>query len=313
MKTPKGSPDQRLRALAARQYGVVSREQALAAGLPPDAITWRLRAGEWTRVLPVVYALAGTPGGWPRPLMAAQLWAGPSAVVSHRAAAGLFELQGVPIGTVELLTTASRSYAPAGIKLHRSGLLPRREWGLKGQFRVTSPIRTLIDLAAVVDPITWEVAAESAFRKDDTILCRLADRVAELSPIGWRGLPTIRAFLASRDPNAAPSESFLETLFLHLFADCGLPDPVRQYEVYDEAGYIVRIDFAFPAIKLAILTDGYETHMGRRPFERDRRTANRLALQGWMVLYITWKRLMEAPEQVKTELLAAHAARVAAS
>lgn len=74
---------------------------------------------------------------------------------------------------------------------------------------------------------------------------------------------------------------------------------------------MLRLDFAHPRIKLAILTDGYETHMGRLRFERDRQQANRLALQGWAVLCITWKRLIEEPERVKVEPLAAYTTRMA--
>jgi len=249
---------------------------------------------------------------WPQPLVAALLWAGPNAVVSHRAAAGLFKLEGIPVGTVELLTASSRCHSPKGIILHRTKSLARGEWAELGEFRVTGLTRTLIDLAAVVDPITWEVAAESAFRKDADLLGKLADRIAGLPPIGWPGLPIVREFLAARDPRAAPTESALETLMFRLVRECGLPLPVRQLEVFDDAGYVIRLDFAYPELRLAILTDGYESHMGRRRFVRDRRQANRLALLGWTVLYFTWDSLTKEPERVKAELLAAYAARVSA-
>ncbi|MGH2718577.1 MAG: hypothetical protein ACRDJU_08365 [Actinomycetota bacterium] len=239
--------------------------------------------------------------------MAAQLWAGSTAVVSHRAAAGLFGLEGIPVGVVELLTTSCRSDAPVGITIHRTKALGRGEWGQLGMFRLTGPVRTLLDLAAVVDPIAWEVATESAIRKDSTLLGRLADRIDGLPGRGTPGLRTLREFLAARDPKAAPTESGLETLMLRLVLEAGLPPPVRQYEVFDGAGFVIRLDFAYPEIKLAILTDGYESHMGRLRFERDRKQATRLGRLGWAVLYITWRRLKEEPEQVKADLVDAYA------
>ncbi|HWD08598.1 MAG TPA: hypothetical protein VHA57_05830 [Actinomycetota bacterium] len=293
--------------LAGRQCGLVSRAQALAAGLTPDGIKWRIGQGQWTRVLPEVYAMNGTPDAWPRPLMAAQLWAGPGAVISHRAAAGLFKLDGIPVGTVELLNTSSCCHAPKGIILHRTEHLGRSEYGKLGEFRVTGLPRTLMDLVTVVDPVRWEAAAERAIQMQPIVLDQLAGLVAA-SP-GGRGVTTVRRFLSGRDPKAAPSESVLETMFLHLFAACRLPPPVRQLEVFDAAGYIVRLDFAFPQIKLAVLTDGYETHMGRHRFELDREQANRLQLEGWLVLFITWRRIKEDPEGVKAELSRAYLAR----
>ena len=47
--------------LAARQYGVVSRKQAIALGLSPFAISRRVMAGKLREVLPGVYAIPGVP------------------------------------------------------------------------------------------------------------------------------------------------------------------------------------------------------------------------------------------------------------
>src|SRR2546421_7699491 len=151
--------------VAARQYGLIGRAQALEAGLSVAAIDWHVRSGEWERLHPSVYRLRGAPARWPQPLMAAILWGGPRAVVSHRSAAALWELDGIEPGVVELTTTGSRSDTPPGVILHRTRTLPRSSFGYLGAFRVTGVVRTLIDLGAVVDATAVEAAMESAIRR----------------------------------------------------------------------------------------------------------------------------------------------------
>ena len=59
-----------LRDLARYQYGVVSRSQALRAGLTPDMIKFRVRSDRWRQIHLGVYAtFTGVPG------RSAQLWA----------------------------------------------------------------------------------------------------------------------------------------------------------------------------------------------------------------------------------------------
>jgi hypothetical protein len=64
--------------LAARQHGVVSREQALAAGLTKRAIHTRVASGRWDRLHRGVYRALPLPASWHQRLMAAVLHGGPS-------------------------------------------------------------------------------------------------------------------------------------------------------------------------------------------------------------------------------------------
>ena len=93
---------------ASRQFGLITRSQALGNGLTARQIQWRLENGTWLQYLPGVYRLAGSSATLHQYLMGACLWGGPLTVVSHRAAASLFELQGVHAGIVEVTTTSFR-------------------------------------------------------------------------------------------------------------------------------------------------------------------------------------------------------------
>src|SRR5260370_5468084 len=81
-----------LRNLARYQNGVISRSQALRAGLSPDMIKFRVRSGRWRQIHPGVYAtFTGAPGRGAQ-LWAAVLSAGPGAALSHETAAELHGL-----------------------------------------------------------------------------------------------------------------------------------------------------------------------------------------------------------------------------
>lgn len=300
-------PDQAIRQLAARQFGVVGRSQALDAGLTPHLITYRLQSGDLRRALPSVYTINGAPADWPQPLMAGQLWAGPEAVVSHRAAAALWKLDGVDARIVELTTTAGRGQVPPGIVLHRTRLITPSDHGLLGPFHVTGIPRTLIDLGSVADSLVVEAALESAYRRDETLLARLADRLEVLGAQGRDGIGSIRDILAAREPGAAPTEGMFETRFLRLLKDHGLPIPVRQYEVWKDGLLIARIDFAYPQIRLALDTDGYWCHMGRRKWRKGLRRGNSLTLLGWRSLHITWDDVVHRPEGLVDDIRQAYA------
>ncbi len=64
----------------------------------------------------------------------------------------------------------------------------------------------------------------------------------------------------------------------------GLPQPVRQYEIWVGGVFIARVDLAYPEFRLAIELDGFRWHAGRRPFRSDRLRRNRIEAVGWRLL-----------------------------
>ena len=110
-----------LRYLAQRQNGVVSRSQALRAGLTTDKIKFRLRSGRWRLMHRGVYAtFTGAPGrgAW---LWAAVLSAGPGAALSYETAAELHRLTDKPAETIHVTVPHDRRVrAVEGVSLHRS-------------------------------------------------------------------------------------------------------------------------------------------------------------------------------------------------
>ncbi len=70
---PAGGPDASVRQIAVRQHGLITRGQALEAGLTARMIEGRLRSGAWTAVHKTVYRLGGSPVTWHQRVMAACL------------------------------------------------------------------------------------------------------------------------------------------------------------------------------------------------------------------------------------------------
>ena len=68
--------------------------------------------------------------------------------------------------------------------------------------------------------------------------------------------------------------------------DAGLRPPVLQYEVVDLQGYIWRLDFAWPDLRVAAEYDGVDWHSGPDAFLRDRRRSSALQELGWLIVPI---------------------------
>jgi very-short-patch-repair endonuclease len=82
--------------------------------------------------------------------------------------------------------------------------------------------------------------------------------------------------------------SALEDRFVRLIVRAKLPEPVRQFEVRDDQGrFIARLDFAYPAARIAIEIDGFAFHSGRRAWQKDLVRQNALVDARWVVLRFT--------------------------
>src|SRR5262245_8831823 len=114
-------------ALAARQHGLVTRDQIQDLG-PETAVGRyvyrRLANGRWTMPERGVYAVAGSPDTWRRRLLAAALTLGPSGVARTRSAAALFGVPGFTEREIELLVLRPAQGKPRHGIVVQTKLLP---------------------------------------------------------------------------------------------------------------------------------------------------------------------------------------------
>lgn len=274
--------------LAGQQYGVFSYAQASASGASESLIERRRRSGMWERPAPAVFGIPGYPESWERDLMIAVLDAGVDAVVSHRAAARLWALDGVTARRVEITVPRARRRFRAAVA-HETAPFAEHEVTVVRSIPVTSPAMTLLQLGAVVPEAIVERAYESARRlglvEHDDVMRVLECRRA--------GVQTLRRVLVRRDRDAASTDSELETRFLQLIRRHDLPEPVGQHVVH---GY--RVDFAWPPRRLAVELDGLAFHDGRVQQLADRSRQNVIVGAGWRVLRFTWDDVTRRPEAV---------------
>ncbi len=93
------------------------------------------------------------------------LWAGDGAVVSHRTAGVLWELDGVTMSKVEITVRVQRAPSSRFVVVHRTLDLPSAHRTTRHRIPITSGPRTLVDLAGCVPDEVLEAALGSAFRR----------------------------------------------------------------------------------------------------------------------------------------------------
>lgn len=143
--------------LARRQHGVVARRQLHDLGIGRDAVDHRLRAGRLHRVHRGVYAVGHPLLTRHGPWMAAVLTV-EGAVLSRRAAAALWGIR--PSDRLEI-TVPRPVRSRARIEIHRERL-PEDEVTHHEGIPVTTPARTLLDLAATMTAHDLERAVNQA-------------------------------------------------------------------------------------------------------------------------------------------------------
>lgn len=276
--------DAAIAAIALRQQSNVTRDQLLSLGLDKNAITYRLRVGRlYLTFAPRVYSVG-------RPLLtpverasAAVLTCGDGAVLSHVAALALWGFTKEWPEGFDVSTSTNRR--PAGITVHRSTTLTRRDKRRQHGILVTSPARSLLDAAPQLPQRKLKRAVNDALhspflkRSQLTDICLRCPRHA--------GAKLLTEFIDTTD---GPTRSGWEDAFLPFCERFGLPRPLINTMVL---GY--EADAYFEAERLIVELDSWEYHRDRDAFERDRdRDADMLTAE-IATVRITWNRITNAP------------------
>jgi len=308
--TNNGSPDARAAAVAAPQFGVISRQQALRAGVSREMITHRLEKGRWEIMLPSVYRIVGACDSAEQRLMAACLWGGAGAVAIRRSAAAIWGLPGGCWTPPQIACRKQRTAATAGLIARRIGTLDRSDVTVVGPFPTTTLPRTLIDLCACLSESELDIALEHAVREGHLSLRGMEARIAALSRHRLPGLATIMDLVRARDLSTAATDSPLETMVRAWLRRFRFPEPIFQYEVVLPDYGPARLDFAYPELAVGVEADSYRWHSGRAAFERDRARISEFASLGWIIIQTTAREIRRHPDRVANRLRRARARRM---
>lgn len=273
--------------LAARQHGVVSRDQLHRVGLSDTVIRGEVAAGRLHRIFRGVYALGHRHVSELGRLRAATLACGEGTVISHRSAGALLRLLDKGPAVIDVIAPGDRGRGIDGIRFHRVRLPRRDETGTVDGVPCTSPARTLVDLAGVVGDWTLRSAFERAAQR------RMLDIPAIEASIdpGRRGIRSLTA-LVEHWRKAAPLakkgrlKSPLEAKVLPLVVQRGLPAPLLNAPVEIANGRI-EVDFLWPDHRFALEADSRDYHATHIAFERDRWRDRELMRAGYTTLRVT--------------------------
>lgn len=288
------SMDERLMAIAERQHGVFTQDQAVALGFQRSAIRHRLRCGRWLAAGVGVYRLPGAPRTWHQRLLAVALAAGPNAAASHRSAAALLSIPGFSRDILEVTTPRTRRHRATerAAIVHRWRPFPDHHLTVIDGITTTRVARTLVDLAGVVHPKRIERAVDNCLAAKTASFHELRGTFHELASRGRAGVACMRQILEDRGPLYIPTASDYEREFLEMLEAAGLPVPVRQLDVGDELAWIGRVDFAYPREKIIIEVDSERFHGAKLDREADARRDRRLIAAGWRVVRVTEEDLL---------------------
>jgi hypothetical protein len=222
--------------------------------------------------------------------MAAVLACGPGAALSHASAAALWEIRRSAATLIDV-TVPRTGRAQPGLRLHRPRSLPPAEVTTRDGIPVTTPARTILDLAAVLNDEQLERAL------DQTELQRLTDypaldALARAHP-GHKGAKRLTTTLSTYEAGATLTKSDLEKLFLAICETYGLPRPLVNHRTDHH-----EVDFLFPRQRLIVEADSWKYHRTRLRFERDRRRDATHARAGFRTLRFTDRQLEHDPESV---------------
>jgi uncharacterized protein DUF559 len=218
--------------------------------------------------------------------MAAVLGCGEGSALSHFSAAvlwGILEAKGQ-----EIHVTAPGRRRLKGVVVHEARLEGERVKRLG--IVVTTPARTLVDLADVVPRRTLERAFDEAEYLE-------LDWAAAAPRPGRSGSGLLASVLADHRPGATRTRSELEEAFLAFCEERGLPTPEVNIHV---EGYLS--DFVWPEQRVIVETDGRRAHGTTRARRRDPVRDADLQIAGWRVMRVTSMRLAREPDAVEEQL-----------
>jgi very-short-patch-repair endonuclease len=280
-------------ALVRQQHGVVAHWQLLELGFTHAAIRHRIATGRLHRVHRGVYAVGRREltreGRW----MAAILACGPGAVLSHTSAGALHRLLSHDGASISVSVPAGNRHRPSGITVHRRrpGILA--DATTRDRIPVTSPLRTLVDLAAGAGRGELEALVNQADKLDLIDPETLRAGLDEI-PAG-PGVRTLRTVLDRATFTLTDSE--LERRFLPIARRAGLPKPETQQWVN---GF--RVDFFWPELGLVVETDGLRYHRTAAQQATDRRRDNAHTAAGLTPVRFTHAQVRYEPAYVEATL-----------
>ncbi|MGY2064523.1 DUF559 domain-containing protein [Blastococcus sp. SYSU DS0619] len=291
-----------------RDHGGLATRQQLLERVPRQVLDSHVGRGHLVRVLPKVYRLRDCVEDDGIILRAALLHTGPVAALSHTTALAVWGLR--PLER-PLHVTVDQSVKRAGapdLLVHRrlrfdpesAQCVQRRD------LLITTLPRTVIDSWPLLPTVERRPLALDLSNRGLVTARHLDEALAERPNVAGR-----RGLRQTIDLIADGCRSELEAHgVLNVFRHRSLPSSVGQYQIQLPAGRI-RLDRAWPEVKLAVELDGAQHHTSPADRRKDLARDRELAALGWVVLRFTYADVLRDPDGVRAKVLAVYRARLA--
>lgn len=275
--------------LAGRAHGVVTRARLAEAGVTRAEIETLLRNSALIRVHRGVFRVGHLAPSDRARYLAAVLACGEGAALGGRAAGHLLGLLPRAPAAPGVWTLTERRVP--GVRTRRTRDLPATHTRITERIRVTTPARTLVDLATLPVDALMRACHEATVRhgvEPRDVLSVLGDRP------NAPGAARVRRIVAGDDPLLL---SRLETAFFRRLKAAGLPRPDTNRRI---DGHVV--DCRWPRHRLTVELDSFAFHNTRLSWQRDRARERAAYARGDQLRRYTWLDVTERPEPMLAEL-----------
>jgi elongation factor P len=294
-------PDLDVARVAADQWGVLSLDELFACGLSPKSVLTRVRNGRLHRVHRGVFAVGHANLTLEGRFLAAVKACGPTAVLSHHSAAALWGFMAWQERYPEVTVLGTAPRAHPGLRVHRTTRLDRDGTTRHRGIPVTTPARTLLDLAATLDHLPLRAATRRAQSLHRVNVRQLAETLARHR--GRNGAARLAQIIAT---GPAPTRSELEDVVLDLILRGGHVHPDVNVP-YDVDGHRTIPDFRWPEQRLVVEADSTTWHDNPLARADDAERQALLEAHGERVLRVTWAQAIARPGLTLARLRAAGA------
>lgn len=251
----------------------------------------RVAMGWLVHVFRGVYGIGHPPRtrrGWH---VAALLAGGERSVLSHTTAAAVHEMGRA--GRQLHLTLPRSAKRIEGIRTHRPRTLRSEDVVIVDGLRVTTPARTLIDLADFRKRRLLEKAIDQAeYHRLHLPLGDVHDRLRKRPRAGL-----LKSVITTHVAGSTITESEAEELFLAIVRRAGLPTPIAQRSMWGR-----RRDFMWPEQRVVVEIDGRQAHDRSIAFERDALRDAEVVINGHRPLRFTRRAVKFDPRYVELAL-----------
>jgi very-short-patch-repair endonuclease len=285
---------------ASTRTGIFTSTEAVGLGVSRSALSRSVARGTVERIGTHHYRFVGQFDNWHQRVDVALGDTGPRSWLTSGTAARFHRFDGfAEYDPIEVLVPRScRNRASAVAVVHSSTSTRPVDCSTTDGVRVTSPARTIIELARTSTSTELERAVDSAVRDGGTSPVYLVKRLRSLSGTGRAGVRLLDAVLVD-----AGGSNALERRMLRIIREARLPKPTCQVIHRRDGKTVARVDFQFAGTNIVVEVDGQVAHATPRQRQHDAQRRRELDDIGVRVLTFVHDEVFQDPDRVTRDLL----------